>query len=238
MGFNPRDCDNVKVYRWAMPQNLEIPKHWPDWKREIAERLNATGTSMKEASVKAGLGETWVRDALKRDKEPTLKNLTKVKEVLGIRNSIQPTKLRVSYLPVIGRAQAGAFLDVSIVSQDEEFDTIPMAEVPKYAHARQYALLVVGDSMNNLFDDGQYAICANWADLGLKLRPGMCLHIERHEGSLVEVTIKCYQVIDGAPMLVPRSSNPAHKPIPLDIGEDGNIFVKGLVIGAWKSIDY
>lgn len=219
-----------------MTRTLEIPPHWPAWKREIAERLNATGTSMKDASIRAGLGETWVRDALKRDKEPTVKNLTKLKEILGLPKAIQPAKYGVGNLQVIGRAQAGAFLDVSIISQDEEFDTIPVAQIPRYAHARQYALLTVGDSMNKIFDDGSYVTCANWDDLGLSCRPGMCLHVERHQGSLVEVTLKCFDIVDGVEMLLPRSTNPSHKPIPLESEEGGHIFVKGLVIGVWKPL--
>lgn len=217
-----------------MAQTFEIPPDWPAWKREIAEEIHAKNLSMKEVSLRAGLGETWVRDALKRDKEPTVKNLEKVKTVLGLSKSSQPRILRVGNLPVIGRAQAGAFLDVSVFSQDEDYETVPVAQIPRYAHANQYALRTVGDSMNKIFDEDSYVICASWGDLGLAFRPGMCLHVERHEGPLVEVTVKCYDIEDGKRMLFPRSTNPAHKPIPLD----DRMVVKGLIIGVYKPFEF
>lgn len=238
MGLNPRDYDKVIFYRGAMKRAVEIEPHWPAWKREIAERLNELGLSMKEASIRSGLGETWVRDALKRDKEPIHKNITKLKVVLGIGDSSNELRNSVQNLPVIGRAQAGAFLDVSVLSQDHDYETIPVAKSGRFPHAEQYALEVIGDSMNKLFDQGSFVTCVDWAGTGMSLRPGMCLHVERYQGSLVEVTLKCFDLVDGKPMLCPRSSNPSHKPIPLAAIEEGEIHVRGLVIGVWKPLEF
>lgn len=221
-----------------MRKSVEIPENWPAWKREIAEALNSSDTSMKEASIRAGLGETWVRDALKRDKKPIHQNLLKVKKALGISDVLSNTPINVDYLQVVGRAQAGAFLDVSIISQDDQFETIPVARNNRFAHARQYALEVVGDSMNKLFDEGSFVTCASWAEIGMAIRPGLCLHVERYQGALVEVTLKCLDAIDGSLMLCPRSTNSAHKPIPLSAIEGGEIRIRGLVIGVWKPIDF
>jgi SOS-response transcriptional repressor LexA len=223
-----------------MSKPIEIEEHWPDWKREIATRLNELGMSMKVASLGAELGETWVRDALKREKNPTHRNLTKIREFLGLpdrADSPLPSTVGIQNLRVIGRAQAGAFLDVSLMDDaaygEEE---IQVASSPKYPHARQYALLAVGDSMNKIFDDGSYVTCVNWADIGMAAQVGMVLHVERHQGSLTEVTLKCLEMVEGRLMLVPKSTNPVHKPIPLAGDEGTEIIIKGLVTGAWKPI--
>lgn len=221
-----------------MKKQVEILENWPAWKREIAETINASGMSMKEASLKAGLGETWVRDALKRDKKPIHQNLLKVKKALGISDALSNPPIGVDYLQVIGRAQAGAFLDVSVFSQDDEFETIPVVRNNRFPHARQYALEVIGDSMNKLFEEGSFVTCANWAEIGMAMRAGLCLHVERYQGSLVEVTLKSLDVVNGSIMLCPRSTNQAHKPLPLSAIEEGEIRIRGLVIGVWKPIEF
>ncbi|WP_298699214.1 XRE family transcriptional regulator [uncultured Brevundimonas sp.] len=52
-------------------------------KRRIQERLDATGLDMKSASLEAGLGETFVRDILKRDREPSASKLQDLSRILG-----------------------------------------------------------------------------------------------------------------------------------------------------------
>lgn len=221
-----------------MTKRIEILPDWPQWKREIAERINELGWSMKEASTKAQLGETWVRDTLKRDKDPTQRNLTKIKAALGILHVEQPSGVDVNHLQVMGRAQAGAFLDVSMIDDVMDREVIQVARDLRYPRARQYALLVVGDSMNKLFDDGSYVTCVDWAESGLGLRQGMCLHVERHNGALIEVTIKSLDLQDDQWVLKPLSSNPVHKPIRLDEDQSAEVIVKGLVTGSWKPITY
>lgn len=53
-------------------------------KRRVQERLDATGLDMKAASVAAGHGETFVRDMLKRDREPSASKLQDLAKVLGV----------------------------------------------------------------------------------------------------------------------------------------------------------
>ena len=221
-----------------MAKKIEILPEWPQWKREIAERLNEIGASMKEVSLKAELGETFVRDALKRDKEPAFTNLQKVRKVIGLEERKPILEINGGLL-VEGRAQAGAFLDISILDDDHDKEFIPAARDPRFPHAQQYALLIVGDSMNKMFDDGSYVTCVNWADAGLALKPGMCLHVERHQGHLVEVTVKrLSSPRDGRSYLEPCSTNASHKPIEIIEEESSDFIVKGLVIGTWKAITY
>jgi SOS-response transcriptional repressor LexA len=221
-----------------MTREIEIPENWPAWKKEIATFLNDRGLSMKEASLRANLGETYVRDALKRDKEPTHKNLSKLKAAIGLESA--PSILEVTGLPVAGKAQAGSYLDVSLIDEipEEELDRIQVASDPRFPHAKQYALLIVGDSMNKKLDDGSYATCVRWSETGLSQQPGMLLHVERRQGHLVEVTVKCLARRDGKYFLDPMSTNPAHKPIALDGDGGTEIEIMGLVTGSWKPISF
>lgn len=141
----------------------------------------------------------------------------------------------VDSLPVLGVVQAGNWREVALfeVTAPEDADMIPVAAQSEYPHAKQYALKVAGDSMNLKFQEGSFVTCVNWADTGLELKVGMTLHVERHRGDTIEVTVKCYGEADGKRWLEPRSTNPMHKPIELNGEEDTEIIVKGLVTGAW-----
>lgn len=141
----------------------------------------------------------------------------------------------VRHIRVEGVSQAGIFKDISLIEDDEfERKDIPVPFNSKYAHAHQYALLVAGDSMNNQFKDGSYVACASWGDLGLELKSGMILHVERIKAaSMVETTIKTYTERDGKRWLAPDSSNKKHLPIEINGNEDTEIHIKGAVIGSY-----
>lgn len=137
-------------------------------------------------------------------------------------------------LAVVGTVKAGDWLDISIMDENRETEIIHVAKDPRFPRSQQYALRVMGDSMNELFRDGSYVTVVNFADTGLSLRPGMIVHVERHMGAmtLVETTLK--QVGADLRTLLPRSTNPAHKPIKLDGDDATEVVVKGLVTGEWK----
>ena len=140
-------------------------------------------------------------------------------------------------MPVLGIIEAGQFRDISLIDQDEQRPIIAVARDERFPHAEQYALQVSGDSMDELFADGCYVTCANWADTGMKLRPGLIVHVERTIGSLVETTLKEIQG-NGPFVLKPRSSNPKHKPISLTGADGVEVTVRGLVTGKWEPMRF
>lgn len=140
-------------------------------------------------------------------------------------------------MPVLGIIEAGQFRDISLIDQTEERPVIAVARDERFPHADQYALQVSGNSMDELFPDGSYVTCANWADTGMSLRPGLIVHVERTIGSLVETTLKEVQG-NGPYTLKPRSSDPRHKAITLN-GSDGvEVSVRGLVTGKWEPMRF
>lgn len=146
----------------------------------------------------------------------------------------------VNVLRVEGTSQAGTFRDIAIFDDDEtQRETIPVARDGRFPLARQYALRIAGDSMNKLFPDGCFVTCVAWDECGLAMKDGMILHVERHQGHLVETTIKSVRFVAGAPhQLMPMSTNPVHKPIRLEGDENTEILVKGLVTGKWEPVSY
>jgi len=54
-----------------------------DWKKKLQDEIARQGRNMKEVSLAAKLGETYVRDALMRDRIPKIENRRKLAEALG-----------------------------------------------------------------------------------------------------------------------------------------------------------
>ncbi len=133
--------------------------------------------------------------------------------------------------------QAGNWLEVTMLDEFEH-EHIPVARDRRFPRARQYALLVRGDSMDQHYSDGTYVTCVDFWDTGIPIRDGLHVHVERRRagGQLVEITVKAVRTIDGVQYLAPCSSNPKWKPIPVADGseDDTELVIKGLVTGSWK----
>jgi lambda repressor-like predicted transcriptional regulator len=55
-----------------------------DWRDKLREQMTEKGFNMKSLSKKAGLGDTYVRDLLVRDRDPRLKMAIKICDVLDV----------------------------------------------------------------------------------------------------------------------------------------------------------
>lgn len=55
-----------------------------NWRERLERRMGEAGFSMKSLSAESGLGETYVRDLLKRDREPLLPHLRAIAGVLNV----------------------------------------------------------------------------------------------------------------------------------------------------------
>jgi len=60
-----------------------MPKGDTKWRERLHAEIKRQGTNMKAVSLKAGLGETYVRDAIKRDRGGKLHELKKLAAALG-----------------------------------------------------------------------------------------------------------------------------------------------------------
>lgn len=148
---------------------------------------------------------------------------------------VVPVEIEVAGLPVLGKIQAGHWLETSFIDSEGEPEMLPVARDARFPRARQYALRVVGDSMNLEYPDGSYVTCVDFAESGLAIAAGMTVHVERHRahGQMVEITLKEVAARGNGFMLIPRSSNPIYQPISLASKED-DVIIKGVVTGGWR----
>lgn len=140
-------------------------------------------------------------------------------------------------LPLLGNIQAGAWVEASHAQEEAEGEMTQGVRDPRFPHARQYALQVVGDSMDLEYPDGSVVTCVSFADSGLALVEGMIVHVERYRagGQLVETTLKQVRRRNGQIHLVPRSSNPKWQPFTLNGDDpDAEVVCKGVVLGGWS----
>lgn len=207
--------------------------------------MDMLGVNAFQTAKKAGLGDSFVRDILRgKTRSPSADNLNKLASALEttpdqlMTGGERSAEMEVGGLVVLSDVTAGIWLEVTTLDEidDEDRDRIPAARDRRFPRARQYALRVRGDSMDEEFPDGSYVTCVDFWETGLSPRAGLTVHVERTRagGQLVEITLKMIESIDGQLFLVPKSSNPKWKPVPIDGTEDTEVKIKGLVTGGWK----
>ena len=152
-------------------------------------------------------------------------------------NGAEPYEIAVAGLPLLGTIQAGHWLETTDAIEGASKEMVPVVKDPRFPHAKQYALLVVGDSMDLDYPDGSIVTCVDFADSGLALVEGMLLHVERQRagGQLVEITLKAVERRRGNIFLVPHSSNPKHQAFALNGSDsDTEVIARGVVIGGYS----
>jgi phage repressor protein C with HTH and peptisase S24 domain len=123
-----------------------------DWRDRVRKLLDQLGISMKDASKAAGQGETWVRDILKRDREPGIDGFTALARVL---------RTSVAYLlenrpeggpPIRIIGYVGAGLEAHFYGDGDNPNE--ETEAPPNRTTSTVAVQVRGNSMAGYFDDG------------------------------------------------------------------------------------
>jgi phage repressor protein C with HTH and peptisase S24 domain len=123
-----------------------------DWRDRVRKLLQLHGMSMKDASVAAGKGATWVRDILERAREPGINAFSALARAL---------KTTVGYLlenkpegapavRIVGYVGAG--LEAHYYGEAD--DPNEFTDSPPNPTTNTVAVKVRGDSMAGLFDDG------------------------------------------------------------------------------------
>lgn len=134
-------------------------------------------------------------------------------------------------MPVLGEVRAGRWLEVDEMAQ-ERHKPIPVGNDPDYADKPQFALKVLGTSMNRVFDEGDYVIVASDRNHQPQADDLLVVHRVRH--GLIEATVKRVRFNDGKVELWPESTDPRWQlPIEYDPEE---VEIVGLVIGKYRKI--
>jgi SOS-response transcriptional repressor LexA len=211
--------------------------------QRLAKRMDRLNLNNSQLGRLSGTSETFVRD-IRRGKSlnPGPEKLAKLAAALGttlewlVTGEDEPAdRPKVEGLEVLGDIQAGNWMDISLFDDgNREREVIPVARDQRFPKAAQYLLRVVGDSMNLKYPEFSYVHCVEAIASGIKKKIGQVVHVERHQGSLVEVTLKEITDINGKIVLSPRSTNPKHQPLVLDGDSSTEILIKGFVIGRYE----
>lgn len=213
------------------------------WIQQICDE---TGLTYTELARRAGVdSSTLTRFMNNPQYKPNLSDTTLQKIAASVNRPVPtpattmslPGLIGVATVKVIGTAAAGLWKELSITSDDYYgMEDIPVVENPRFAGKEQYALLVEGNSINRAIQDGEYAICVAWAELGIEPTTGQYVHVERSRGGLQEVTVKKIQIVGGHVQLWPDSTDTRFQ-TPLDLSEleeESEVTIRGLVIGSYR----
>lgn len=131
-----------------------------EWAGRFRERMEAQGYNMKSLSLAAGLNESFVRDMLHRQRQPTLDKFSRLVAILGTTVAEimeeDPPADGLRMVPLMGFVGAGAEVEPDFEQvPDEGLDQIP---VPFTLPADMIAFQVRGNSMLPQFRDGAVLI--------------------------------------------------------------------------------
>lgn len=192
---------------------------------ELAELMGTTDATVQRLEAgKRKLKEKWIRIAASALKVSNA-------EILG--DIIPPP---TQGLKVIGKVQAGVWREA--FADERKKQTLPLGRDPRFPHADQYALEVLGDSMDKVFPEGQFIVCAKWADVGRDVRDGDLVVVHFHRNGTTESTVKRARITRGKIKLMPESTNPKWQ-MPIDYEQDpefSEVVITGLVIGRYEPL--
>ncbi|MCL1512838.1 helix-turn-helix transcriptional regulator [Parasaccharibacter sp. TMW 2.1891] len=230
--------------------------------------LAAQGLSDRRACLKAreinpAVGVDFLRDMRRRKHLPRTDKLAALAQVLGVpvgplvaeisRSEEQKTveqpapspNLPVSQVQVCGEVQAGVWKEAHEWPLPDQYAiTIPYDAA--YPGLKRYGLMVKGQSMNRVFQDGSVVIVINFSELGRRPRNGdYVVAMQRSRVSDgFEATIKAVQVKESGQMVLwPQSTEPEFQspiilPAPGDTvchsaAESPDVTILALVVGSY-----
>ncbi len=196
------------------------------WKDRIRKALQDKGLSMKEASLRAGKGETFVRDLLERGRAPSIDNFLAIAKIvgqpagylLGEAAPVDQTELR--RVTVGAHVQAGVWTETWEWPESDRYD-VYVPDVPEYRTFQLYAAEARGTSMNKRYPERTVLVFTDVHETMEDPIPGKRYVVERRKPSgEAEHTVKLLHLDDdGKYWLIPESDDPRFQ-APISI-EDG-----------------
>lgn len=145
-------------------------------------------------------------------------------------------------IPTKGEVAAGQWFDLDVDVDPRDFEQFPIAADPAYPHDAQYGLIVRGNSMNRVFDNGEVLHCLDVLMANVEPEENDIVIVERirAQASQREVTAKRITKRGKLIVLNPDSTESKWKPIefnPKD-GHDGDeeVRVVAVVLATYRPI--
>lgn len=202
----------------------------------IKSARTAKGLSQGDVAAKLRVTRNAVSQWEHNKSTPKSKTLDKLAVILG-RSKQWIESGRELHFPIVeglrlqGTVAAGVWLEAQ-ESQDSEVERVPVAPDQRYPADAQYALRVVGNSVDKVAADGSVVTCVDVQESGIDVRPGDLVWVERRRGGLVESTVKRLRKGTNGLELWPESNDPLHQE-KLSVGAreaDTEVLIRGLVI--------
>lgn len=147
-----------------------------------------------------------------------------------VRISKMPLVESVANIKVLGLAQAGLWLETDGDAFSDE--TIPVAADKRFNLKSQFALKIIGNSMNKVFMPNDYIVCVAMDGYSRDPEDGDIVVVERRRAGLVETTVK--RLKEGK--LCPESTDAKYQaPIDLSAHEDDTeVAITAIVVGSYR----
>jgi SOS-response transcriptional repressor LexA len=199
-------------------------------KKLIAEAMKRKKLGAKPLAKRANLGETAVRDFMKKENVDirflTLKKLVgalglELEDLFAAEGSFMPMRLGPQ-LSIKGSVAAGKWSEAYEWPEDDWQTFTGRADLTANTTHR-FGLKVMGDSMDEIYPEGTIIECVSLFG-NAEATPGKNVVVVRTRAdSLVEATVKQLVEINGELWLTPRSRNPSHQSYRLGDEVDGII---------------
>ena len=201
-------------------------------RRNLTDLMERKGVKETTLSLRVGRNPSLVRDLLNKTGDVKLSTIFRLAEELEVpvevllraETGVEPVPIGPE-LYIKGEVAAGVWRNALESPRDEWKAFTGRADVSARAEHR-FGLRVVGDSMNELYPPGTILECVSTFG-HIEPEPGKRVVVlrEREDGE-VEATVKELVVQDGETWLIPRSTNPAHRPIRVSEPDPGIVEVR------------
>lgn len=204
----------------AVPTNFVrsdyMPMGYLDQLADLRKRKKLTQVDMAERmKVEQSTYQRWE----KGKREPSFEQLFKLADILGVPpGSLLDAHIAAPMGPrlyVKGEVAAGVWKSAVELPQDEWQTFTGRADVTADSDHR-FGLRIVGDSMDLVYPPGTIVECVSIFGRAAVVPGKRVVVVRQNSDNEYEATVKELVEQDGELWLVPRSRNPAHRPIKLD----------------------
>ncbi|AZN72278.1 S24 family peptidase [Georhizobium profundi] len=184
--------------------------------------------NMKQASLAAGRGETFVRDLLQRDRAPSIENFLALAKIVDRPVSYLLGEEGTAFEPGLRRVEVAAHVQAGHFAESWEWEetdryAVMVPDLPELRNLRLYAAETRGPSMNRRYAEKTVIVFNSVIEAHEEPIPGKRYVVERKRpGGEAEHTVKLLQAdADGNLWLMPESEDPRFQaPISVNDGTD------------------
>lgn len=195
----------------------------------LAEIRKSKGLTQAALAERLGVEQPTVQRWEAGKREPDLTQLMELAAALGVEPSalIDPD-IAVAAGPTLfvkGEVAAGVWRS-ALESPRTEWQAFTGRADVTAKREHRFGLRILGDSMNEIYPPGTIVECVSVFG-HIEPAPGKRVVVLRtNDNGDVEATVKELVEQDGDLWLVPRSTNPAHRPIRIDESKDGIVEIR------------